>query len=183
MGAREAITVVAAIIRQGDDLLLVRQQGPDDPSSTWALPGGRAEPGELLSEALVREVREETGLTVEDLGEVAYVVHQRDALFDVLAVIFNVRVANGTIVHNDPDDLILKARFVPVSEGLRLLSELPWRPMREPLLAVLRGEALPGAVWCYRDDALVADGRRETPTRPDEGSGVTPRRGRSSAAT
>ena len=36
--------------------------------------GGVAETGEVLSEALVREVREETGLRVVEIGPLAYVV-------------------------------------------------------------------------------------------------------------
>jgi len=45
--------------------LLVQQQAPHDPAATWSLPGGVAEHGELLTEAHVREVFEETGLEVD----------------------------------------------------------------------------------------------------------------------
>src|SRR5690349_6766308 len=42
----------------------------------WTLPGGRAEEGEGISEALVREFHEETGLQVE-VGDLAYVAESR----------------------------------------------------------------------------------------------------------
>jgi hypothetical protein len=46
--------------------------------------------------------------------------------------------------------IILEARFLPLAEAIPALEATPWRAMTEPLLALLRSEAAPGEVWCYR---------------------------------
>ena len=58
------IPCVGAIVRDGAGHLLLVQRGHDPEAGRWSLPGGRVEPGETDAEALVREMREETGLIV-----------------------------------------------------------------------------------------------------------------------
>jgi 8-oxo-dGTP diphosphatase len=52
---------VGAIVVDEDDLLLIRR-GRGPAQGEWSIPGGRVQPGELLAEAVVRELLEETGL-------------------------------------------------------------------------------------------------------------------------
>ena len=63
MGRRESIelTVLCLLHRDGK-LLLQNRVKPD--WQGYALPGGHVEPGESIVDAVVREMREETGLTV-----------------------------------------------------------------------------------------------------------------------
>jgi 8-oxo-dGTP diphosphatase len=144
--------VVAALIRRGAEVLLVRQQGPDDPEPGWALPGGVVEAGELLIDALSREVREETGLTAERVGPIACVVQVHDAVSGEqwAAVTFEIDRWHGEPAPADPDGLILEVEFLTPAEAAARLEALPWRRMREPVVAYLRGEAERGSLWCYR---------------------------------
>jgi 8-oxo-dGTP diphosphatase len=59
------IPCVGAVIRDDEGRLLLIKRGHEPGAGLWSLPGGRIEPGETDIEALVREMREETGLTVK----------------------------------------------------------------------------------------------------------------------
>ncbi len=67
---RPYLAVSAAIIR--DDRVLIVRRARRPAEGLFTLPGGAVETGELLEEAVVREVREETGLTVAPVGLAGY---------------------------------------------------------------------------------------------------------------
>lgn len=67
---------VGVVIWRGNDLLLVRR-GKEPRLNEWSIPGGAQHIGETLTETALREVREETSLTIELSGLIDVV----DAIF------------------------------------------------------------------------------------------------------
>jgi 8-oxo-dGTP diphosphatase len=59
--------VVGAVIVHDQQVLLLKRPADDFMGGIYELPSGKVDPGESLEEALVRETREETDLTVERL--------------------------------------------------------------------------------------------------------------------
>jgi 8-oxo-dGTP diphosphatase len=58
--SRPEVCVGAVVVVDGSILLIRRGHGPA--AGEWSVPGGRVEWGETTAEAVVRELREETGL-------------------------------------------------------------------------------------------------------------------------
>jgi len=65
MDGTRRVPCVGAVIRDsaGRLLLILRRNEPG--AGLWSIPGGRIEDGESDEQAVLREVREETGLTVQ----------------------------------------------------------------------------------------------------------------------
>ena len=58
-----------AIIRKDDKILVIKRSAKEDVfEQLWDIPGGRMSFGEMPKEALTREIKEETGLTVNILN-------------------------------------------------------------------------------------------------------------------
>jgi 8-oxo-dGTP pyrophosphatase MutT (NUDIX family) len=76
--------VAAVIFGQDSTILGVAARGSSD---AWGLPGGKAEPGETLVEALIREVKEETGCTIKD-SELKLILTRIDGEFVVSTFVY-----------------------------------------------------------------------------------------------
>ena len=117
------IPCVGAVVKDDHGRLLLIKRGHAPGAGLWSLPGGRIEPGETDTEALVREMREETGLVI-DPGPLIGTVRRpaRDgAVFDIRD--YAATVTGGTL---RPGDDAADARWVdaremealPITEGL-----------------------------------------------------------------
>lgn len=58
------VVAVGAVVIRGDRVVLIQRANPPAAGS-WTLPGGKVMEGELLGDAVRREVAEETGLSIE----------------------------------------------------------------------------------------------------------------------
>lgn len=151
--------IAAALIRRREQLLLVRQQGPGDERPYWALPGGRVETNEFLLQGLVREVREETGLTITEVGELAYTARLDNPIdgHQTTTRVFEIAGWQGELVPADPDQFVDRAAFFPLAEVVAHLRKIPWPVMREPVVAYVNGTAPVGTVWLYRQRGSEAE--------------------------
>jgi len=83
------ISVYALVLNEkGEFLLLRRSENSHTNPGKWDLPGGKVNPDETLKEAVVREVEEETGISIypgEIAGEVNFELPEKR----VIAIVFN----------------------------------------------------------------------------------------------
>ena len=94
----------------------------------WELPGGRAEPDEDEAVALVREIREETGLVVEPIERVGE--YRRSGFASHTAQVFRCRSRGGTLRASDDTPAVAWFRADALPDTL-----FPW--FRGPLLDAL----------------------------------------------
>ena len=117
------IPCVGAVIKDDQGRLLLIKRGHAPGAGLWSLPGGRIEAGETDAEALVREMREETGLAVEP-GQLVGTVRRPAQDGDVLDIRDYAATVTGGTLHAGDD--AAEARWVapgeleslPLTEGL-----------------------------------------------------------------
>lgn len=121
------INAAFAIIEEDHRLLLVSEMRNIDGARRlcWDIPGGGGEPGESLEETLIREVREETGLSVAVI-DLAFMIerfgfHTPDPGRRGRFHFFYARRVGGELRPTDPD--IREAAFSTWDDARRLCTQ------------------------------------------------------------
>jgi 8-oxo-dGTP diphosphatase len=120
--AERPLVCVGAIAVADDQMLLIRR-GWGPAAGEWSVPGGRVEAGELLAEAVVRELAEETGLEGVCESLVGWVERIGDGYHYVI-LDFAVTVLSSEAPTAGSD--AAEARWVPLDQvpGLNLVEGL-----------------------------------------------------------
>ena len=100
MHRQPGLAVDCIILVDGKVLLIHRRNPPQG----WALPGGFVEYGETVEDAVRREMKEETGLDLQDLRQFrAYSDPSRDPRGHVVSVVFTAEGSGKPEAGDDAD--------------------------------------------------------------------------------
>lgn len=130
---------MGAVVKDEKGRILVILRGRPPAQGRWSIPGGRVEDGESLTDAVRREVLEETGLHIE-VGDVAGTIELPGLDDNVYAVTDFVCTPTGTSRELRAGDDAADARWVTFAE-LEQLDTSPglvdtltsWHVWDEPL--------------------------------------------------
>jgi 8-oxo-dGTP diphosphatase len=135
--------VVAGLILGGDGRILITQRRADQAlGGHWEFPGGKVEPGEAPVDALVRELREEIGVTVS-VGRIWEVLFHAYPEFDLVMLVYVCRIIAGSGAASQPD----LPRAVEVADlawvAAHDLAGWDILPADRPLVDRLRADGVP----------------------------------------
>ncbi len=109
------LAVGAVVVDRSADgpprVLLVKRARPPL-AGHWSLPGGSVEPGELLAQAVAREVREETGLLIE-VGPLLEIIEILEPPYHYVILDYVAAPTGGTL---RPGDDAADAVLVPATD-------------------------------------------------------------------
>lgn len=128
MARHQLTTDVHLVLLQGNEVLFGRRENTGYEDGAYHLPSGHLEAGESVVAALIREAKEEIGITIQPAAvEFAHVMHNSSS-GGRAAFFFTVRAWDGEPENREPEKC----------------SELAWYPL----------DALPGHMIAYCRTAL-----------------------------
>jgi len=131
MSVRKLVLVSACALIDPDNRVLIAQRpAGKSMEGLWEFPGGKIEAGETAENALVRELKEELGITTwtSCLAPLSFASHSYDD-FDLLMPLFICRKWEGTPISNEGQAL----KWVKATN----LRDYPMPKADEPLIPAL----------------------------------------------
>ena len=90
MREERIVAVCGAIVARGDEILVIQEARPGV-RGKYNIPGGHIEPGEDLKTTVIREVKEETGISIMLEGFLGIYPHQISDKSTVLKLVFTAK--------------------------------------------------------------------------------------------
>jgi 8-oxo-dGTP diphosphatase len=124
------LVVAVALVDQDNRILLAQRPAGKQLAGLWEFPGGKVEPGERPEETLIRELREELGITVKEpcLAPLTFASHPYET-FHLLMPLYVCRRWDGFVQSLEGQAL----KWVKPQE----LRHYPMPPADEPLIPFL----------------------------------------------
>ncbi len=150
------VPATAAVVFNGRHELLLVRRGAEPGQGKWCLPGGFQETGETPEQCMLRELREETGLSGSIRGLVALEMGMNPLAGEVLVAGFLVGVAGGEL---RPGDDAAAAEYFPLANLPELAFQSHARIIEKagrPLRTRLGFRDLPGGAYVVTHDEGIA---------------------------
>lgn len=102
-GNQIRVRVMGLLRGSHDTVLMIHHTGLNDQNELWLPPGGGVEFGESVSDALIREFQEETGLTIQ-VGCLLFVHEYLNKPLHAIELFFSVQWQSGVLtLGSDPE--------------------------------------------------------------------------------
>ncbi|PJN62510.1 hypothetical protein PAEAM_20730 [Paenibacillus sp. GM1FR] len=126
---KHILSAAAIVINEQNELLLIK-----GPRRGWEMPGGQVEEGESLSQAAIRETKEESGIDIEIIKFCGIFQNIENSICNTL---FLAKPIGGELTTTSES---LESGFFPIEEAIL---KVEWKNFRERIEYCLKPEMQP----------------------------------------
>ncbi|WP_010275327.1 NUDIX hydrolase [Paenibacillus senegalensis] len=120
---KHIVSAAAVVLNDHNEILLIK-----GPERGWEMPGGQVEEGESLTQAAIRETKEEAGVDIEIIRFCGIFQNVGESICNTL---FLARYIGGEPV---PTNESLETGFFPIEEALSMVTFMNFRERIEACL-------------------------------------------------
>ncbi|CAM3127143.1 NUDIX hydrolase [Paenibacillus sediminis] len=137
---KHIVSAAAIVINDKNEILLIK-----GPRRGWEMPGGEVEEGESLSQAAIRETKEESGIDIEIIKFCGIFQNIGNSICNTL---FIAKPIGGELIQSSES---LDSGFFPIEEAL---NKVEWKDFRKRIEYCLRPEIQPFCIEFIDDNNI-----------------------------